>query len=342
MKSEGRKQKTMFECGFRNAECGMKKQRLLKFCTLHSAFRIPHSAILTACCLLVLFLLSACGPKVAYKDHPRLPKVALVLGGGAARGYAHVGVLRVLEEEKIPIDLIVGTSAGSVVAALYASGMTSKHMEEMGDSIDKWALADFTLPKKGLIKGEKLEALLNKRFKDVDIEQLRIPFAAVAADLKTGQRVVLKSGSVTKALRASCSVPGIFVPVEYNGMLLIDGGVVDQIPVEVAKELGADIVIAVDISKNARADKAEDIIDVMLATVDIMGAQLSKYKSKGAEVIIAPEVGHIDSTDFTKKRECILAGQLAATKALPVIYQAFDDYGAIAFYGKTRAQLKKN
>lgn len=299
-----------------------------------------HCLLPAACCLLVLFLLSACQGTVVYKDHPRLPKVALVLGGGAARGYAHVGVLKVLEEEKVPVDLVVGTSAGSVVGALYASGMTAKHMEEFGGNLDKWAVADFTLTKGGLIKGDKLESLLNQRFKGVNVEQLRISFAAVATDLKTGKRVVLGKGPVTKALRASCSVPGIFVPVEREGMLLVDGGVVDQVPIDVARELGADIVIAVDISKDARAEKVEDIIDVLLATIDIMGERLTKYQSKGAEVLIAPEVGQIGSTDFTKKRECILAGQLAATRALPAIYQAFEDYGALAMYGKPRSKSR--
>ncbi|HEX9082333.1 MAG TPA: patatin-like phospholipase family protein [Holophagaceae bacterium] len=258
---------------------------------------------------------------------PPKPKIALVLGGGAARGFAHVGVIRALEQEKIPVDLIVGTSVGSLIGAIYASDASSFDLEWTAFQLQKDDLFDFgvfnALTGMGFAKGDKLEAWVKGHVKTANIEQMKIPFAAVATDLNWGYKVVLDKGSVARAIRASAAIPGVFQPVQHQGKILVDGGVVDNIPIDVAREKGADLVIAVDISANLGNTNITNLVDVTLQATNIMFALNVAQSKKGADVLITPQgIGDVGMLDFTQKRRCMQAGIDAAQKALPAIHQA--------------------
>jgi NTE family protein len=258
------------------------------------------------------------------------PKIALVLGGGAARGFAHVGVIRALEQEKIPIDMIIGTSVGSLIGAIYASDLNSFELEWTAFALEKDSLLDYgilnAITGMGLAKGEKLEEFVKTKVKTMYIENLKLPFAAVATDLNSGTRVVLDRGSVAKAVRASSAIPGVFEPVNYQGELLVDGGVIDNIPIDVAREKGADIVIAVDISQDVANYNITNIVDVMLQTVTIMSSETSKCKKKEADVLITPAVGNVAMLDFSQKKRCMQAGIDAARLSLPEIKKKIEDW----------------
>ncbi|MBS1128288.1 MAG: Patatin [Nitrospirae bacterium] len=261
---------------------------------------------------IALAVLASCqtteGPSVPPVDLAR-PRVALVLGGGAARGFAHIGVIRALEQEKVPIDLIVGTSVGSLIGAIYAYDV----------------ITAFT--GMGVAKGDKLEEFVKSKVPVANIENLKIPFAAVATDLNRGTSVVLDKGPVARAVRASSAIPGVFNPVEYQGRLLVDGGVIDNIPVSVAREKGADIVIAVDISENVVNFNITNIVDVMLQSITIMGAVNAKTRKKEADVLISPKVGDVGMMDFTQKKRCMLAGIEATQKMMPEIKAKIEEWG---------------
>ncbi len=292
--------------------------------------KMKHIKMSLIFCLLVL--LTSCastqGPPIA--GAPR-PKIALVLGGGAARGFAHVGVIRALEQEKVPIDMIVGTSVGSLIGAIYAYDANSFDLEWTAFSLEKDDLFDYgiltAITGMGVAKGEKLEAFVKNKVPVQNIENLKIPFAAIATDLNRGTRVVLDRGPVAKAVRASSAIPGVFNPVDYQGKLLVDGGVIDNLPISVARERGADIVIAVDISENVINYNITNLVDVMLQAVTIMAAENVKYKRKEADVLIAPAVGNVGMLDFTQKKRCMQAGIEAAQKAMPEIKKKIEEWG---------------
>ena len=278
-------------------------------------------------CVFVFCLSAACastqGP-IAAEIHK--PKIALVLGGGAARGFAHVGVIRVLEQEKIPIDMIVGTSTGSLIGAIYANDANSFELEWTAFALEKDSIFDYAIfsavTGMGPVKGDKLEEFVRSKVSAVNIENLKIPFAAVATDLNRGTRVVIDHGPIARAVRASSAVPGLFNPVEHQGKLLVDGGVVDNIPISVAREKGADIVIAVDISENVVNFNITNLIDVVIQSANIMFNENVKYKKKEADVLISPAVGNVAMLDFTQKKKCMQAGIEAAQKAVPEIKNA--------------------
>jgi NTE family protein len=257
--------------------------------------------------------------------------VALVLGGGAARGFAHIGVIRALEQEKVPIDLIVGTSVGSLIGAIYAYDANSMELEWTAFMLEKDSLFDYGLitafTGMGVAKGDKLEEFVKSKVPVANIENLKIPFAAVATDLNRGTSVVLDKGPVARAVRASSAIPGVFNPVEYQGRLLVDGGVIDNIPVSVAREKGADIVIAVDISENVVNFNITNIVDVMLQSITIMGAVNAKTRKKEADVLISPKVGDVGMMDFTQKKRCMLAGIEATQKMMPEIKAKIEEWG---------------
>ena len=259
------------------------------------------------------------------------PKIALVLGGGAARGFAHIGVIRALEQEKIPIDMIVGTSVGSLIGAIYASDMNSFELEWTAFLLEKDSIFDFGIMNAftgmGLAKGDKLEEFVKTKIATVNIEDLKLPFAAVATDLNRGTRVVLDRGSVAKAVHASSAIPGVFNPVDHQGKLLVDGGVMDNIPIAVAREKGADLVIAVDISENVANFNINNIVDVMLQAVNIMFNENVRYKKKESDVLISPQVGGVAMLDFTQKKRCMQAGIEATQKAMPEIRKKIEEWG---------------
>jgi NTE family protein len=269
-------------------------------------------------------------PTLLSGDLPR-PKVALVLGGGAARGFAHIGVIRALEQEKIPIDMIVGTSVGSLIGAIYASDTNSFELEWTAFTLEKEHIFDFTMlaafTSMGPVKGDRLEDFVRSKVPTANIENLKLPFAAVATDLNRGTRVVLDSGSVAKAVRASSAIPGVFNPVHHQGRLLVDGGVVDNIPIAVAKQKGADIVIAVDISENVINFNVTNLVDVVLQSVNIMFSENVGYLRKNADILVKPAVGRVGMMDFTQKKQCMQAGIEAAQKVMPEIREKIEEWG---------------
>jgi NTE family protein len=264
---------------------------------------------------------------------PPKPKIALVLGGGAARGFAHVGVIRALEQEKIPIDMIVGTSVGSLIGAIYAADLNSFDLEWTAFQLEKDDLFDFgvmnAVTGMGLAKGDKLEAWVKKHIKTTNIESMRIPFAAVATDLNWGQKVILDKGSVAKAVRASSAIPGVFQPVQHQGKFLVDGGVVDNIPISVAKAKGADIVIAVDISANLGNPNITNLVGVTLQATNIMFALNVEHSKRNADVLVTPTgIGDVGTLDFTQKKRCMQAGIEAARASVPNIRKAIEAWVA--------------
>jgi NTE family protein len=257
----------------------------------------------------------------------------LVLGGGAARGFAHVGVIRALEQEKVPIDLVVGTSVGSLIGAIYAADVSSFDLEWTAFQLEKDDLFDFGVMNAvvgmGFAKGDKLEAWVKNHIKTANIENMKLPFAAVATDLNWGYKVVLDRGSVARAIRASAAIPGIFQPVQHQGKLLVDGGVVDNIPISVARAKGADIVIAVDISANVGNTNITNLAGVTLQATNIMFALNVERSKKDADVLIAPAgIGDIGMLDFTQKKRCMQAGIEATTRAIPNIRKVIDAWVA--------------
>ncbi|HSH14018.1 MAG TPA: patatin-like phospholipase family protein [Desulfurivibrionaceae bacterium] len=294
--------------------------------------------------LIVTTLLAACAAAPPPPPPPPplevpIPKVALVLSGGAARGFAHVGVIRALEQEKIPIDLIVGTSVGSLIGAIYASDRNSFELEWTAFQLEKDSLLDYgmftAITGMGLAKGAKLEEFVKTKVTTANIENLKIPFAAVATDLNLGKRVVLDRGSVVKAVHASSAIPGVFEPVQHQGRMLVDGGVTDNIPIDVAREMGADIVIAVDISENVENHNITNLVDVLLQAVNIMFNENVLSHRNNADVLITPTVGKVAMLDFTQKKQCMQAGIEATQKAMPAIKAVIADWRPKAVAAKS-------
>jgi NTE family protein len=273
---------------------------------------------------------------------PPKPRIALVLGGGAARGFAHVGVIRALEQEKIPIDLIIGTSVGSLIGAIYAADVSSFDLEWTAFQLEKDDIFDFgvlnAVAGMGFAKGDKLEAWVKSHVKTANIENLKIPFAAVATDLNWGYKVVLDQGSLARAIRASAAIPGVFQPVQHQGKILVDGGVVDNIPISVAKARGADIVIAVDISGNLGNTNITNLLGVSLQATNIMFALNVEQSKKNADILITPSgIGDVGMLDFTQKKRCMQAGIEATRQAMPAIHKVIEAW--VAAHSKPASTL---
>jgi NTE family protein len=274
--------------------------------------------------ILVTLIITSCTLKEVQtppvvQPPPKPAKIALVLGGGSSRGFAHIGVLKILESNKIPIHMIVGTSVGSVVGSLYAYGYDAFQLQKLSFSIEKGDIVDLAIPDNGFIKGEKLEEFINKTLKYTPIEKLKIPFYAVATDIQNGQEIVFGRGNTGQAVRASCSIPGVFRPVKIGEKMYVDGGVVSPVAVDAARRFGANIVIAVDISTGVEPSLPGNTVETILQSLNIMYSKLASVQLSQADVVIKPRVGHIDSADFSKRHEAILEGEKAALEALPQI-----------------------
>lgn len=245
--------------------------------------------------------------------------IAVVLGGGGSKGFAHIGVLKVLEAQKIPVHMIVGTSAGSLVGSLYASGKTAFELQDIALKMDRDNVIDYDWKvwSGGLIKGDRLEDFINDNVKNTPIEKMKIPYFAVATNIATGEEIVFARGNTGMAVRASCAVPAIFQPFKIGKNTYVDGGVVSPVPVDVARRNGADVVIAVDISGGIKRTVPEGMIDSLKKSVDIMYSRIAEYQIKNADVVIRPNMTGIGSTDMEKFNEAILEGEKAATLALP-------------------------
>ncbi|GGX86243.1 esterase [Vogesella alkaliphila] len=262
------------------------------------------------------------------------PKIALALGGGAAKGFAHVGVIRVLEQNGIVPDIVTGTSAGSIVGAIYASGVDGDALRYRALRINESDLRDFTFSTSGFLKGEKLAALVNQQVDGKKIEQLSRRFGAVVTDLDSGARVVLKSGDTGTAVRASAAIPNVFQPVTINGRRYVDGGLTSPVPVIAAREMGADIVIAVDISAKPTGKSALGFLSLLDQSLNIMSQAALAQELKQANVTLRPRVLHIGSADFDERGAAMLEGEKVAREGLPVIRQA------IARWSTTRSAAK--
>lgn len=247
------------------------------------------------------------------------PKIALALGGGAARGFAHVGVIKALEAHGIVPDIVVGTSAGALVGALYAGGYSGFDLQRVALQMDDTVIADWSLPDRGFIKGEALQNFVNRAVQNRVLEKLNKPFATVVTDLQSGEMVVFRTGNTGMAVRASSSVPGVFQPVSISGREYVDGGLVSPVPVRAARTMGADVVIAVDISNKPRFGKTRDSIDVMLQTFAIMGQSISTYELTEADVIVRPDTSQLKATDFDNRHQAIIEGEKAGLAAIAAI-----------------------
>lgn len=250
---------------------------------------------------------------------PAKPKIGLALGGGAARGFAHIGVIKMLESHGIVPDYVVGTSAGAVVGSLYAGGFDAFAMQKLAIQLDETLFADWTLRGPGLLKGEALQSFVNQHLKRRPLEKLNIAFGTVVTDLNSGERVVFRSGDSGMAVRASAAVPGVFQPVAINGRQYVDGGLTSPVPVRAVREMGADFVIAVDISATAEGQPVDSMSAILWQTTTIMGNVIGKTELAEADIVIRPRLPYVKSWNFAARHEAMIEGERAAQAALPAI-----------------------
>lgn len=266
-------------------------------------------------------------PVVQVEPAKKPPRLALSLGGGAARGFAHVGVIQVLEEAGIRPDMVVGTSAGSLVGAIYASGKTGAQLQHIAETMEEAALTDWTLPifSRGVFRGEALARYVSGQVQGRSIESMAIPLGIVATDLQSGQGVLFRQGDVGTAVRASSAVPAVFLPVRINGREYVDGGLVAPVPVRYARVMGAELVIAVDISSSPEANLANDTLQLLLQTFAIMGSNINRYELRDADLVVRPALSNVKGADFAARRHAIEAGRAAMLSALPQLRQLLLD-----------------
>ena len=285
-------------------------------------------------CLLLAFaltLLAGCGgdaikptpPAAVIKPVPPAPpvkiRIGIALGGGAAKGFAHIGVIKMLEANGFKPEVVSGTSAGSVVGAFYASGMDAFQMQQHAVALDEASIRDVTLFNGGMVRGQKLQDYVNRMVGNRSFDKMKKPFAAVSTQLETGQRTVFVNGNIGQAVRASCSIPGVFEPVKIGKFYYVDGGVVSPVPVDAARQLGADFVIAVDISTRITGKTPENLLGVVNQSITIMGQKLGEQEIARADIVIRPKVNDIGPVDFEQRARAILEGEKAALAAMPQI-----------------------
>lgn len=294
--------------------------------TVVTALAMPLFRLRLLLPLVAALALAACARSTKPEVPPALAapapvklKIGLALGGGAARGFAHIGVIKMLEANGIHPDVVAGTSAGSVVGALYASGMDAFQLQEAALALDEASIRDVRLFSGGLVQGRKLQDYVNTQVGNRPIERLRLPFAAVATQLESGRRTVFVLGNTGQAVRASSSIPGVFEPTPIDGKHYVDGGVVSPVPVDAARELGADLVIAVNISAQPDGGNPDGMLGIVGKSITIMGRQLGEQELARADVVIRPALDPIGAADFEQKDIAILRGEQAALAALPAI-----------------------
>lgn len=291
----------------------------------------PLRLVVTA---LLAFLLAACQttppqspappavpapPPTARPVPPQPPKLGLALGGGAARGFAHIGVIQVLEENGIRPSLVVGTSAGSLVAALYASGLNGQQLAALALGMDEGAITDWAFPGRGVIRGEALARYVRQHTGGRLIEQMPLPLGIVATDLDNGSAIVFRRGDPGAAVRASSAVPAVFQPVKIGEREYVDGGLVAPVPVRFAREMGAELVLAVDISTPPDGNPTGDPVRLLLQTFAIMSRSINRFELASADVVLRPSLAGVGSADFTARQRAIEAGREAAKAQLPLI-----------------------
>ncbi|HEV7915153.1 MAG TPA: patatin-like phospholipase family protein [Albitalea sp.] len=243
---------------------------------------------------------------------PRPPRIGLALGGGAARGFAHIGVIQVLEENGIHPDLVVGTSVGSLVAALYASGKNGTALNQLADGMDETAFTDWSFPGRGLLRGEALARYVRDHTGGRMIEKMPLPLGIVATDLDSGLPILFQVGDAGMAVRASSAVPAVFQPVRIGTREYVDGGLVSPVPVRFARQMGAEVIIAVDISAAPEGNPTGDPMRMLLQTFAIMGRSINNFELREADVIVRPRLPGVGGADFTSRKRSIQAGRDAA------------------------------
>ncbi|WP_407919689.1 patatin-like phospholipase family protein [Derxia lacustris] len=248
------------------------------------------------------------------------PRIGLALGGGAARGFAHIGVIKVLEAQGITVDYIAGTSAGSVVGSLYASGLDGYGLQQLALTMDESLFADWALGGRSMFRGEAIAGWINRSVGNRTIEQFKRPLGIVATRLSNGESVLFQRGNAGAAVRASSAVPGVFAPVTIGGVEYVDGGLTSPVPVRAARRMGADFVIAVDISSDPAGQPVASVTDLLLQTFTIMGKSINRFELGEADVVIRPAITS-GSADFAARHQAVLAGERAATAALPELRQ---------------------
>jgi len=255
---------------------------------------------------------------------PKPKRLGLALGGGGARGFAHVGVLQVLEEAGIKTDLVVGTSAGSLVGALHASGKTGAQLQRIAETMEESTITDWALPflNRGVLRGEALARYVSNQTQGRKIEDLPIRLGIVATDLNLGEGVLFQRGDTATAVRASSAVPSVFLPVRINNRDYVDGGLVAPVPVRYAREMGAEVVLAIDISTTPEGSQAESMLQILLQTFNIMGKSIKALELKEADVVVRPSLGGVSSADFNARLRAIEAGRAAMLAALPALKAA--------------------
>jgi NTE family protein len=262
-------------------------------------------------------------PVAAPAAPPRKIKIGLALGGGAARGFAHIGVIKALESQGINADVVAGTSAGSLVGALYAAGNNGFALQKLALDMDEAAISDWSVPLfskvSGVLKGEGVQNYVNRSVNNLPIEKFKIPFGAVATDLKSGQPILFQRGNAGIAVRASSAVPGVFQSVKIGDRNYVDGGLVSPVPVHFARQMGADFVIAVNISAQPEVQASSTSVDVLLQTFAIMGQSINQYELKDADIVLQPSLGNMRGSDFSSRNVAILAGEQATMAAMPEI-----------------------
>lgn len=290
--------------------------------------RIPLAGLLLTAMLGACATTDVPAPKPATVPRPvaAVPKplppirVGVALGGGAAKGFAHIGVIKMLEASGIQPVVVSGTSAGSVVGALYASGMDAFQMQRQAFALDEDSIRDVSLFSGGVIKGQKLQDYVNQLVAQQPIERMPMPFAAVATQLETGKRMVFTRGNTGQAVRASSSIPGVFEPVAIGKYHYVDGGIVSPVPVDAARQLGAEFVIAIDISTKASGKATPaSLLGNLNQSITIMGQQLGRQELARADIVIRPTVSDIGPADFEQRNNAILEGERAALAAMPQI-----------------------
>src|SRR5437773_918667 len=253
---------------------------------------------------------------VAPKPAPRPPRIGLALGGGAARGFAHIGVIQVLEENGIQPDLVVGTSAGSLVAALYASGKGGTSLAQLADGMDETVFTDWSFPGRGLLRGEALAKYVRDNTAGRTIEQMHLPLGIVATDLDSGQAILFQRGDPGTAVRASSAVPAVFLPVRIGLREYVDGGLVSPVPVRFARQMGAELIIAVDISAAPEGNATGDPMRMLLQTFAIMGRSINNFELREADAVLRPKLPGVSRADFASRKHASQAGRDAAQAQL--------------------------
>ncbi len=247
-------------------------------------------------------------------------KLGLALGGGGARGLAHIGILKVLEEEGLRADFVAGTSVGSLIGALYCCGYGWRELADLARSIDWTDLIAFTVPRLGLVNARKLERLVERLTEKRTVEQLPVPFRAVAVDITSGEEVVLSSGPVSRAVRASASIPVIFEPARWEGRLLVDGGMLDNVPTGVVRDMGAEVVVAVNLSgEMSKSRPPENLADMVIYSLELLIHGQGQRGTAAADVPVVPDLAGFSYRSLAHREELIRRGETAMRAALPTL-----------------------